>query len=259
MKKRAFTLIELLVVIAIIAILAAMLLPALSKAKVAAQSTKCLNNMKQLSLCWVMYSGDNADRLVPNWILTTGISPPEAWVGGDVYTLADATNLDRIRNSRLYPYNNQVAIYQCPAAQPPSPAGKKIVPVRTVSLNDRMGGASGGEKSVAGAVSVPSLGYTAFKKFGDIQHPGPAGGLTFIDESINTIDDGIFAVDMNNLNDWQNSPTIRHNIGCVLAFADAHAEHWRFKGLKVEQDLSVTATPLTKPDLTRLQQTVLTK
>src|SRR4051812_43861182 len=121
--RRGFTLIELLVVIAIIAILAGLLLPALSRAKEKSQALKCLSNMKQLSLCWIMYAGDSNDQLVPNWVAGGASSPPEAWVGGDVSMMPDATNIVLIQNSRLYSYNTSIGIYQCPSAKTPSTTG----------------------------------------------------------------------------------------------------------------------------------------
>src|SRR6202035_356281 len=110
-------------VIAIIAILAAMLLPALSRAKEKAQSIKCLNCMKQLTLCWVMYAGDNDDRVVHNWLLPSGLSSPEAWISGDVSRPLGATNLNDIRNNRLFAYNTSVGIYKCPSLTGRAPAG----------------------------------------------------------------------------------------------------------------------------------------
>src|SRR5216683_1202980 len=107
----AFTLIELLVVIAIIAILAAMLLPVLSRAKSKAQTIHCLNNLKQLTACWHLYACDNRDHLAPNLQSTD----PTSWVLGFVRTMPDATNEIPIRTGKLFPYNTIVAIYRCPA------------------------------------------------------------------------------------------------------------------------------------------------
>ena len=255
-RRSAFTLIELLVVIAIIAILAAMLLPALSKAKEKAQSIKCLNNMKQLDLCWIMYSGDNSGALVCNWVLNTGNSPPESWVGGNMQILPDATNVTLIQNSRLYSYSASPGIYQCPSIRPPTPAGANIIPLRTVSLNARMGAATAGDTSTAGVVNTAtvSAAYPVFKKDSAIKGPAPVDALTFIDESINSLDDGIFFLKI--AGGWNaNSPSVRHGNAATLSFADGHAERWKWLALNTEQSANANASG-SAADLTRLQNAI---
>src|ERR1035437_7863567 len=107
-QSRAFTVIELLGVIAIIAILAGMLLPAAAKAKAKAKETQCLNDYKQLQLCYQMYIGDNNDQLPLNFVN----NPPQNWILGRAQTDVTTTN---IQNGVLYPYNKSAAIYACPA------------------------------------------------------------------------------------------------------------------------------------------------
>jgi prepilin-type N-terminal cleavage/methylation domain-containing protein/prepilin-type processing-associated H-X9-DG protein len=222
----AFTLIELLVVIAIIAILASMLLPALSKAKAKATGIKCLSNLKQLTLAWVMYYDDNNEKLVPNSLDTTN-----AWIGGDVSALPGATNIYDIMNGRLYPYNKSLDIYRCPSDLVALKVGtKRVQRVRSFSMNGRMGGDP--------AVDWVNPGLPYNVKFSDITRPGPSQANVFVDEQAGdsdsttstSIDDGYFAVHaLPNVWIWENAPASRHGSGGVLSFADGHAELWRWR------------------------------
>jgi prepilin-type N-terminal cleavage/methylation domain-containing protein/prepilin-type processing-associated H-X9-DG protein len=251
-SRSAFTLIELLVVIAIIAVLAALLLPVLSQAKSRGQQIACLNNLRQLTICWVLYSGDWDDRLVPNIQFSNA-----SWVSGNVRQMPDATNDAYIRQARLFPYNQNVAIYQCPSAGQLVPNALQGNPgvqgrglVRHCAMNGRMGGRDD-------TIWVLGNQYPQFKKMSEIRRPNPVNALVFIDESIQSVDDGYFATQLQQT--WMNSPTVRHARGANFSFADGHAEWWKWHSLDKEQDWwapAISGTVNTIADLQKLQNAI---
>jgi prepilin-type N-terminal cleavage/methylation domain-containing protein len=211
--REGFTLIELLVVIAIIAILAAMLLPALAKAKKKAQGIQCLSNSRQFGLAWLMYAGDYTDILVPN-PSSPGTNTP-AWLWGNMQNYPDRTNLMLIQNGLMYPFVKTVNVYKCP--------GNQTDEARGISMNDHMG-----------RPINTSTSYKYFYKQSDV--PKPTDLFVCIDEDQNSINDGMFLVDDQAMtgfnaiiNDW---PATYHSQCSGISFADGHAEmhKWRYLG-----------------------------
>ena len=227
-RRDGFTLIELLVVIAIIAILAAMLLPALSRAKLKAQGISCMNNTKQITLAWIIWSGDNSEVLLDS----------RAWMSGDVsdpgsFDFVDVDSNGRpganMPNSPLHSYvGKNVKVYKCHGDPRVSTLAPKFVgtPVcRSVAMNSWIGTdwGSGGE-------------YYVFKKSSDLNRPGPSNTYVILDESKNSINDGFFAVPMdtydpNNLpaKAFVDVPATYHGTAGSFSFADGHSEIHKWK------------------------------
>ena len=228
-----FTLIELLVVIAIIAILAAMLLPALSKAKAKAQGIGCLNNLKQLQLAWVMYAGDSNERLPLNanigdsiFVTTFPTSPytdqgnaGNQWIYGDIRTGTDTKLLEQ---GQIYPYAKSVKLFKCPADQKTivDALGQTLPTIRSMSMNCWMNPQT----------PQTTAGYKVFRKTTDITRSSTT--WVMLDENPNTINDGYFR-DAMSLTDWSDTPASYHNRAGGMSFADGHSEikRWRDTGV----------------------------
>jgi len=221
--QRGFTLIELLVVIAIIAILAAMLLPALSRAKCKAQGISCLNNLKQLQLGWFMYSSDHDDKIVRTGGWTTLDPDPNSvnvlpggknsqWVLGRVDQDPDRVNSLFIQKGLLFPYVNSLDVYKDPADRYMLNGELSI---RSMSMNAWM-------NPIATEGQLDDANYIVFTKQSTIRNPSQI--WVTIDENPKSINDGWFLVQPNVPNVWRDVPAAYHCGSGGISFADGHAE-----------------------------------
>jgi len=227
-RRRGFTLLELLAVIATIATLAALLLPILSKAKIKAQQTSCLSNLRQLGFAWEMYYSDNNGKLVESW---PGVSTPNpyAWVQGDMTKPSEVGNTDLIRQGKLYHYVENVSAYHC-AADPGVAIGSEVhSSVRSYSMNAFMG-----ERRGPNAGPVPDFAtqfIPFFARDSDLAPVRPSLMWVVLDEDEHSINDGFFIPDPTG-RIWIDFPAIsagRHNYSFALNFADGHSEIWRLR------------------------------
>jgi prepilin-type N-terminal cleavage/methylation domain-containing protein len=239
-RGSAFTLIELLVVIAIIAILAAMLLPTLAKAKTKAQGIQCMNAHRQLALAWRMYTEDNRDQLLyASGDKTT--YEPGVWMTGTMdFNGGNPSNYDPnvdIRKSPMWPYcGNSLGIFKCPADKSyVVVGGTNAQRIRTMVMNLYLGGFKG-----TGGGVFDAKAWQLYGKYSEFSPPGPSQIFVFLDEREDAINWGNFYTDMAGaptLTGGGNPaaykladmPGIYHNNACGFSFADNHSEikKWR--------------------------------
>jgi prepilin-type N-terminal cleavage/methylation domain-containing protein len=261
--REGFTLIELLVAIAIIAILAAMLLPVLGKAKLRAQGIQCLNNHRQLTLGWIMYADDNSENLTYAYVKAGLPQEPAAWVTGNMRFNPDAWDINHdIAKSPLWPLTGKSAgIWKCPADRGTTTTGNTVLPrVRSMSMNVWVGGILW---PGAGLDGNWGPAWRVYRKTSDMNDPGPSRTWVLLDEREDSINDSVWISTMDGYPDNPATlqivdyPASYHHLAGGLSFADGHSEIHRWRDPRtippIRPTLALGVSSPNNPDVAWLQ------
>jgi prepilin-type N-terminal cleavage/methylation domain-containing protein/prepilin-type processing-associated H-X9-DG protein len=217
-RKKGFTLIELLVVIAIIAILLAILMPALNRVKEQGKRATCLNNLRQLTLAWIMYADQNDDNLVNGDTGEYSIHPNETpWVLADWRSgMTERQKRDAILDGALWTYVKDLRAYKCPTVNEIVRSGQRETILRTYSVSDSMN-----------CKDWPDMNAKMIKKRLDI--PNPAYRIVFLDDG-GTITSALGGWTVYVTQEmWWDPPPVRHGDGSTFSFADGHSEYHKWE------------------------------